>query len=59
MFDFNYDIKCWIIRKYNVEKFISQYSGEDPDSIISILSIGLKNFANYISSCFEYIKNLF
>ena len=22
MFDFNYDIKCWIIRKYNVEKFI-------------------------------------
>ena len=22
MFDFNYDIKCWTIRKYNVEKFI-------------------------------------
>ncbi|MBO4956693.1 MAG: hypothetical protein J6C50_02560 [Rickettsiales bacterium] len=39
--------------------FISQYSGEDPNSIIGILSIGLKNFANYISSCFEYIKNLF
>lgn len=38
---------------------ISKYSGMEQGTIMDFLSNGMKNFVDYLASCFEYIKDLF